>query len=153
MSKKFFTAYDRAPSQSLDCVGASKTQTQFKNEADINHLINRYKNTGSFYDPLNPPNGSRRMPMFEDFADIPDYGEAQNIVADANARFMQLPATVRKFFDNDPTLLLAFINDPANRDKAVELGLVAPKEKTVPEDVVPVAEKTVPETVIPGEQK
>ncbi len=145
---KFYTRYNPAPKAGLVFKQASKTQTQFKTEADINHLINRYKNAGSFYDPLNPPRGEKRLPMFSDFSTLPEFQNAQNIISEAQSRFEALPARTRKFFDNDPTLLIAFVNDPANRDKAIELGLVS---APVEEPVVPVKENPVPATPIPGE--
>ena len=149
MATKFFTAFNPPPKAGLTFKQPSKTQTQFKTEADINFLVNRYKDSGSFYDPLNPPRGTKRLPMFDDFASLPEYQEAQNVVADAQRRFAELPATTRKFFDNDPTLLLAFVQDPKNREKAVELGLISAPVET---PAVPVAEKPVDETSIPGEK-
>lgn len=147
---KFNTRYNPAVSAGFTFKKPSMTQSQFKNEADINHLVNRYKNTGSFYDPLRPPSGQKRLPMWDDFASLPDFKDAQGIISDAAGRFAALPAHVRKFFDNDPTLLLAFIADPANRDKAVELGLIAPPP---PPPEVPPGEQTINDNPVPGELK
>lgn len=146
---KFYTQFDPPPKEGLTFKDPSMTQQQFKTETDINHLIGRYKSSGVFYDPLNPPRGVRRMPLFDDFCSLPDFTEAQQIVVDAQARFADLPASTRKFFDNDPTLLLAFVQDPNNREKAVELGLISAPDPT---PVVP-AEIPVPATPIPGEIK
>lgn len=144
---KFNTRYNPAVSAGFTFKKPSMTQSQFKNEADINHLVNRYKNTGSFYDPLRPPSGQKRLPMWDDFASVPEYQDAQNIISEAAERFAQLPAQVRKFFDNDPTLLLAFISDPANKEKAVELGLIVPP----PPDEVPPGEQVINNNPVPGE--
>lgn len=44
---------------------------------------------------------------------------------------MELPATLRREFDNDPVKLLAFLQDENNRDRAIQLGLVnAPVQST-----------------------
>lgn len=149
MATKFFTVFNPPPKAGLIFQQPSKTHTQFKTEADINFLVDRYKASGSYYDPLNPPRGTKRLPMFDDYASLPDYQEAQNVVADAQRRFADLPAKTRKFFDNDPTLLLAFIQDPKNREKAAELGLISAPIET---PVVPAAEKPVDEILIPGEK-
>ena len=47
-----------------------------------------------------------------------------NAVREASEGFMELPAKLRAQFDNDPQLFLEFVADDANRDKAVELGLI-----------------------------
>ena len=37
---------------------------------------------------------------------------------------MALPAKIRARFDHDPNALLQFLNDPINRDEAIEIGLI-----------------------------
>ena len=37
--------------------------------------------------------------------------------------FEELPATIRKKFENDPAKFLDFVNDERNADEMVELGL------------------------------
>jgi phage internal scaffolding protein len=45
-------------------------------------------------------------------------------IMEAQNRFMELPAKVRKEFDNDPGAFLAFLENPNNYDRAIELGLI-----------------------------
>lgn len=103
---------------------SSKTVQDFKDEADVNKLVNRFSETGQFYDPLVLSQASVRKPMFEDFSSVPDYQAAQDIVLDAQAQFDALPSAIRDRFANDPAQLLAFVGNDANREEAIKLGLV-----------------------------
>lgn len=70
--------------------------------------------------PVNPP-------QFGDFTTSPDdLLEAYSIIEDAESRFAALTPEVKSRFGNDPAALLAFLQDPGNRDEAVRLGLVNP---------------------------
>ncbi|CAJ0596428.1 unnamed protein product [Cylicocyclus nassatus] len=100
------------------CNGVDLKQ-DFRDEADINKLVNRFSETGQFYDPLTNQNASQRQPM------------------------LALPSDVRERFGNDPAKLLAFLDDDDNRAEAVKLGLVnAPPEPptTPPTTTAPVTE-------------
>lgn len=114
--------------------GTSKTQQQFKDEADINHLVDRYTRTGSFYDPLQAVRQKPRQPVFTDMVDLPDFQTANNIMADAASRFEHLPVALRMRFNNSPELLLAFLQDSNNHDEAVKLGLI---DKPDPAPIAP----------------
>ena len=85
------------------------TKQSFKDECDINRIMARYQLTGIL------PTGDPRVPQFGDFTNVPDYQEALNIVYSAEDQFMELPATLRKFFNNDPGFMLAYMQDPANK--------------------------------------
>ncbi|UPW41540.1 internal scaffolding protein [Peromfec virus RodF8_61] len=114
----------------------SMTQQQFKEESNINNIIDRYKATGYLTDPLNP---STRKPIYGDFSEIPSYQEVCNVIAAANEAFDALPAALRKRFNNDPQELLDFLNDEANTDEAIALGLVDKDEPVLTTiDVEPV---------------
>lgn len=100
------------------------TQQQFKEECDINVILERFGQTGEL------PTSSR-MPVSGDFTGVSDFQSAMQLVRQAEESFMGLPAKVRAEFGHDPQRVLEFLEDPANRDKAVELGLVEkPPEKT-----------------------
>lgn len=122
----FYTRYRRPDKDDLPIVRfslPSKAVQDFKDEADINHLVNRFSETGSFYDPLSV--NRARVPVFADVSFIPsDFLEAKALVDDAKARFDSLPSSVRDRFKNDPYALLAFLQDKKNRSEAEELGLV-----------------------------
>lgn len=101
-----------------------KAQQQFKEETDINEIVRRYGITGKL--PINP-----RPPLVGDFTNVADYQSAMQALRRAEQGFMEFPAELRARFGNDPQKMLEFLNDPNNRDEAVELGLVAkPPERT-----------------------
>lgn len=105
----------------------SPTQQSAKDECDINFIVERAKR-GADISHLN-----RGVPMYGDFTELPtDLRDCLNIVRKADEAFMSLDAQVRKRFDNDPSKMMDFLKDPANRDEAIKLGLVsAPKEPVV----------------------
>jgi len=96
-----------------------------KDEADINNLVKTYARTGIV------PGAD--IPSFNfEVDEIVDYQTALNRIMQADADFMSLPSGVRERFDNDPAQLLAFVHDSANRDEAIELGLVPRPEAVQP---------------------
>uniref|UniRef100_A0AAU8B1F6 Internal scaffolding protein n=1 Tax=Dulem virus 141 TaxID=3145618 RepID=A0AAU8B1F6_9VIRU len=131
----FQTLYNRRKTRKdinpLDPDEPDQTRQEFAQDADINFLISRYNETGAFYDALSLRGKEPRLPLFEDFSDLPDFGDAQQFISDSRERFMALPAKIREKFDNDPALLLAWISDPANKDEAVKLGLISGVQGTV----------------------
>lgn len=99
----------------------SLAQQHFKQEADINYIIDRYKTTGTLVDPLKP---STRMPQFGDFTSVPDFHAAQTLISESKAMFSSLPSHIRDRFKNDPGQLLAFLADENNREEAIKLGII-----------------------------
>lgn len=99
----------------------SLTQQQFKDECDINHIMQRYRDTGFLVDPLQKVTAK---PQFGDFSTEADFMEAQNVIVRARENFEALPSHVRKEFGNDPARMLAFLEKESNYARAVELGLV-----------------------------
>lgn len=115
---EFFTKFNPPPKVGLEFTEPSMTEQHFKDECDINNIVARYQETGVL------PQGDRQ-PLFGDFAEFPqDLQSSQAYFDDAQERFMQLPATLRKEFDNDPVKLLRFVADDNNRQRAIELGLI-----------------------------
>ena len=106
----------------------SLTQQHFKDECDINQIMNRYRETGFLVDPLARPTEKLQ---FGDFSTPFDYMEAMNTVVRANEAFAGLPANLRKRFNNDPAELLAFVSDESNVDEAVKLGLMEKRPSAV----------------------
>lgn len=135
-----YSYFNRPPSPSLECKEASLTRQEFVKDADLNNIMARYASG------LLPPSQGSRPPLFGDFSNIPDYQTSLNQVIDAQERFAELPAKVRKRFDNDPAKLLDFLQDAANRSEAVELGLIEkPVEKPVEKSVEKPVESQSPE--------
>lgn len=95
----------------------SLTQQQFKDEVDINNIIERFVKTGELP-------GDYQTPSYGDYTETPDFHTALSAVREAAENFMLLPAHLRARFNNDPQQLLEFVSEPSNEAEAVRLGLV-----------------------------
>lgn len=102
----------------LFCEDPTLAQQQFKDECDINVILERFNVTGQL--PVTP-----LQPQFGDFSGISDYQTALNAVLDAQESFDALPARVRERFANDPAAFVDFCLDEANRDEMQALGLLS----------------------------
>lgn len=101
----------------LACEEPTLAQQHYKEECDINTILQKFSITGILPEaPLSPRYG--------DFSGISDYHTALNTVMAAKDEFMTLPAQIRARFENDPAKLIEFLQDEKNRPEAEELGLV-----------------------------
>lgn len=115
---EFRNAYSSSVrSSDLECHDPSLAQQSFKDDADINVMLEKFKVTGVM------PQGVV-MPTYGDFDGVSDYRTAVDALKKASDAFMDMPANVRKRFDNDPQKFLEFCADEKNRDEAIRLGLV-----------------------------
>lgn len=104
-----------------DTIGPSMTKQEFVDECDINNIMSTYQKTGML-NHVNQYGGE-----YSDVTGAVSFHEAQNIVLEAQNAFMSVPSSVRAQFDNDPGKFLDFVNNPENKDKMREMGLL--KEK------------------------
>jgi len=119
----FRTAYGQKLKVAI-ATGDGLTEQNHKDETDINQIVRKYNKTG-LIDHLN---------QFEkQYGDMTgyDYQDAMNTVAAANTMFEGLPSAIRNKFDNDPAKFINFVDDEANADKLVEMGLAKPKVSTL----------------------
>lgn len=107
----------------------SRTKQSFRDECDINTIVRRFGLTGEMPPPLSP--------QFGDFSNVVDFQTAMNAIRHAGESFMTLPASLRSRFDNDPSKLIAFLENKANFDEAVKLGLVNPPPLPVQQEAPP----------------
>lgn len=109
---------DAASNESgLHCEDATLAQQHFKDECDINNILRQFNVTGLLPEaPLSPRYG--------DFTGIGDYHTALNQVIAAEDEFMSLPAQLRARFENDPAQLINFLDNPENKNEAIQLGLL-----------------------------
>lgn len=98
-----------------------KTRQDQADDADINVIVKRFGLTGQL--PQVPP----KIPLEADFREAGnfDLGAALRFVRGAEAAFMAFPADVRARFGNDPVQFVSFVEDPANKDECIKLGLIA----------------------------
>lgn len=113
--------------------GESRAKQQFRDEVNVNSIMAKYEKTGVLptINALDPKYG---------FVPSINFHEAMNEIKAAQETFSKLPANVRKEFDNDPQMLVEFMSDESNYEKAIELGLLPRSDS---ESVTP---ETVPET-------
>lgn len=102
--------------------GDDRTKQSFRDETNINNIIAKFKRTGVLEGARSTP------PRFADFGTATDFMEVQNLLIEAKEQFMSLPAKLRTLFQNDPARLLAWLENPANRAQAIELGLIVPEQ-------------------------
>ena len=112
--------YDDKLSPGIDCsVEPSMTKQEFKSESDINNIMSRFERTG--VDTFASDNEQR----YSDATAV-DFQSAMNLVIQAESMFSEMPASLRKRFDNDPAEFLRYIDDPANIEDSIKLGLRRP---------------------------
>lgn len=126
---------------SFVCEGESMTHQEFKEESDINTIIDRF---GIGENPVE----AQKWVTNVDIADAPDnYQDVMNQLNEARDQFMSIPAKIRSQFDNDPAKFVDFVSDPSNIDEMVRLGLAVARPVVEP-DKAPIepgkAQGTVP---------
>jgi len=112
------------------CPEETLAQQQFRDECDINTILDRFGVTGTV--PTNV-----RQPLTEDFIDAMDYQSALNALIEAEQSFMEMPAKVRAEFDNDPGKFIEFFGREENRERAIQLGLIQKPAETPVQGAVP----------------
>jgi phage internal scaffolding protein len=101
----------------LVCEEPTRAQQHHRDECDINVILERFGKTGQM--PVNAISGT-----YGDFSGVHDYHTAMNALIAAEHEFAALPAQLRNKFDNDPSNLIQFLENPDNRAEAEKLGLV-----------------------------
>lgn len=115
---------DASIATALYCEDETLTQQQYKEEADINVMLERFGVTGVISQNI-------RQPIQADFVEAMTYHEAQNAMRQADEAFMELPSKIRERFKNDAGLFHDYFADEKNRAEAEEMGLVNPRPKPV----------------------
>lgn len=99
--------------------GASLTKQSFKEECDINNIMKRFEKTGAI------EHLAKFGPQYADVSPV-DFQEAMNVVALGKSMWEELPVTLKQLVKS-PEGFLAFVQDPANQGKLIELGLATAK--------------------------
>jgi hypothetical protein len=103
----------------------SRTSQSERKHADINFIVAKAKKTGVLASG-GVLNG--RQPSYGDFSSGDDFEQMQLKVARFKSDFELLPSELRNKFENRAELLLDFVLNPENKEKAIEMGLL-PKPK------------------------
>lgn len=126
---RFRVNYGPQIKQTLECTDPSRTKQSFKDECNINKILERFSKTGELTHLM------KAEPRYGDFADVGTFQEAMGVVAFAHEQFAALSAAVRKRFNNDPSEFLEFANNPENHKEMVKLGLAV----VIPTETPPAA--------------
>jgi phage internal scaffolding protein len=95
------------------------TEQGHMKECDVNEIIRKYDSTGLIM------HVNRMEAMYLDVPSV-ELMQAMELQRNAAEAFMQLPASIRDRFRNNPVEFLAFLEDPKNHAESVELGLRKP---------------------------
>lgn len=134
----FKTAYGPHLKVAMTFVGPGRTKQSFKDECDINTIVNRFLKTGVF-DATN-----KHAPRYGDCTGL-EFRAGMETIMQAQEMFKSLPAQVRGRFDNDPGEFLDFIQNAENRDEARRLGLLKPEApEATPLPTPPVSDAPTP---------
>lgn len=127
VARDYFDAVGKSADPGVACPEESLAVQSAKDECDINVIVKKYLRTGEL--------PGVRQGAFLDISGMVDLRDALHMVNEAQQAFMELPADVRREFDNDPVKLVEFAhsNDPRDRERAIKLGLIeAPKPGETP---------------------
>lgn len=117
---KIYKPYEKRPLHVTKLTNKVVTEQSHKDECDINKIMHKFQRTGII-------THSKKYEGQYDYATSTDFLTAMSIVARGQQMFDDLPSSLRSRFGNDPSNFLDFINDPANEDEAVKLGLLTDK--------------------------
>jgi len=122
-----------------------RTRQSMADECDVNLIMAKYQVTGAI------DHFSRHSARYG-FADSVSFHEAMTVVSEAERMFNDLPSVLRSRFQGDPGQFLDYVQDEANADEMIELGLrdpvpaqETPKART--EEVPPVGPPEAPAAV------
>lgn len=104
----------------------SLCQQHFRDESDVNYIVNRYLQTGTW------ENVAERPPVYADMSSFEgdfDLIRAYEAVERAEDGFMRLPSDLRKKLDNDPSMLVSWLSREENRADAIKYGLFNAPQK------------------------
>lgn len=125
--------------------GKTLTQQQFKDQTDVNNIMEKYRKTGSITHINNSATG-----VYLDLTTMPDYEQSLNTVIRGQNAFAAMPADIRQRFGNDPAQLIRFLADPSKQEEAIQLGLrIRPPQSQQP--VTPPPAPGTPESHVPGQ--
>ena len=104
--------------------GETMVRQQFKDEVDINNIINRYQETGFLP-------GAMGDPIFADTTMISDLKTAIDTVNAAQEGLKQLPRAARELLQANPTEFATKLAQASTQDQLVELGVLEKADNNV----------------------
>lgn len=109
---------------SIDCSQDGLTKQEFKDDCDINKIMDKYQRTGVI---------NHLAKHGEQYGEIvaADLMEAHLISEQAGVMFRELPSSLRNRFNGSPVEFLEFVQNPENRDEMIEMGLMEKPRETL----------------------
>ena len=104
-------------------VGKSRTKQSMRDQVNANFIVRRWEQSG-VVEHLN-----KGIPAYGDFTNVDDYRSSLEKIRGAQSDFAELPAAVRDRCANDPTVFLAWIQNPEMAAELRESGLGAIADK------------------------
>ncbi|AXL15554.1 internal scaffolding protein [Microviridae sp.] len=104
-------------SQKIQFTEKTLTQQQYKEQADINFIMQKYGEQAVLQ------HYSQFEGDYSEFTDDFDYQTVRNKLLDADAMFLSLPSNIRQKFNNNPKKFLDFVQDEDNLEELYTLGL------------------------------
>lgn len=123
----FKTAYgdkERYPYSGSD---VSLAKQSFKDICDVNRIMDKWRKTGVIDFAID------HEAHYDDFLNVTDFHAAQNQIIEATSAFFELPAHIRKRFENDASKFVEFVQDENNLEEMYDLNLaIRPDDYTPP---------------------
>lgn len=112
----------------------SLTEQSHKDSCNIDYLVAHHLRMGGI-----PP-----MPetQFVDLTQSLGYQDALNKVLQIDSLFESLPLAARDAYGHDPIKFMAAVEDPAERDRMIQLGIFKPKVEVPVEPVKPAGDSS-----------
>lgn len=98
-----------------------RTKQAMRDECDINFIMKKFIKTGAV------EHGNKFSGDYG-YATSVSFHDAMNLISKGESMFSELPAAIRLRFENDVPSFLDFVQDPANAEEMVSLGLSEPRE-------------------------
>lgn len=120
-----YNTHDASLAAATTCNDPSLTDQSFKEEVDINNIMERVKQGAQLPVPL--------PEHFGDAFDVPTLLEARMKIAENNATFWNLPARIREEFMNDPSRWEVQVQkdiEAGDLDHLEEMGIDTSKIRT-----------------------
>lgn len=126
--------YEKHERVQVDTGDSSFVQQSSRDEADINNIMAKYRETGLVTYVKD------RQGQFMDLSSAPDYHTAMNVISEAVQMFDGLSSDIRKHFGNDPGNLLEALDDEERRPELERLGVLLPKSEVQVTEPLPPGE-------------
>lgn len=94
----------------------SLTQQSDQKQTDIHYIMKQFERTGVLQ------HSSQYEGQYGNFADMPNYTLAHQLIAEAKTMFETVPASIRALHNNDPSQFVSWMQNPENRDQMLKQG-------------------------------